>query len=141
MWGLETLFFQILFECSFCTDFPIVVASQGHLGCVTPHCELYKFKIRTLPSAAGEFLNFPNCPNTGIQQGHKLKSGCVYIFRWIFDSCGRVTTLNRRSSLTVGKLFSPMIFQIKRGLSGEAFLAPPTPSIDNFCRDKNILMD
>ena len=122
---VETLFVQISFARFFCIDLP-KVASQGHLGCVTPRCELYKFKIRTLPSpaAAGEFLNFPNCPNTGIQQGHKLRSACVYIFRWIFDSCGRVTTLNRRSSLTVGKLFHifTIMFQIKRSLSGEHLL-------------------
>ena len=69
--------------------------------CNPTHCELYKFKIRTLLES---YSNFPNYPNTGIQQGNKLKSVCMYIFRWIFD-CGRETTLNRLSSLTVGKLF------------------------------------
>ena len=45
--------------------------------CKVTHCELYKSKIRTLLES---YLNFPNCPNTGIQQGNKLKRACVCIF-------------------------------------------------------------
>ena len=69
--------------------------------CKPTRCGLHNSKIRSL-----RVIWIFQITQTGIQQGDKLKSVCVYIFHsWIFDG-GRVTTPNQLSSLNVGKLFN-----------------------------------
>ena len=78
------------------------MAFQGHVGFVTQHVVAYTIR----KYEAWRVIWIFQITQTGIQQGDKLKSVCVYIFRsWIFDG-GRVTTPNQLSSLNVGKLFN-----------------------------------
>ena len=102
------------FICSLCTigrferDETIKVAFQGHVGFVNRHVVAYT----SLKYEAWRVIWIFQITQTGIQQGDKLKSVCVYIFRsWIFDG-GRVTTPNQLSSFIVG-ILSPTKLNLK----------------------------